>query len=1019
MTSSHDENDQTPFRYDARLANEIELAWQHRWQAEGTFYAPNPVGPLAAGFERAASRPKAYVLDFFPYPSGIGLHVGHPLGYIATDVLCRFLRMTGRTVLHAFGYDAFGLPAEQYAISTGQDPKISTKNNIDNMRRQLLRLGLGYDTRREFATTDPRFYRWTQWIFLQIYGSWFDEGQQRARPISELIAEFEAGTRAPSGPANPDGKPWADLDELTRRQVVDGWRLAYIAEEMVNWSPGLGTVLANEEVTAEGRSDVGNYPVYRRPLRQWLLRITAYAERLLADLDQLDWPEPIKQQQRNWIGPSDGAVVAFDAPGPSGLRIEAFTTRPDTLPGATYLVLAPEHPLAEALAAVRWPEGTPQAWRFPAGRDEGADWAPADAVRAYREAASMIGDRQRLTSRDKTGVFTGTFVVNPATGGQIPVFLADYVLMGYGTGAIMGVPADDERDLEFARTLGLPVISDYERIGDTDVSDDERIGNVDVSDDERFGRIRTAIGWLEATGHGHRQRTYRLRDWLFSRQRYWGEPFPIVYDSDGLPVALPEEMLPVTLPEMTDFAGRQAEPSEEPVPPLARARDWAEVELDLGGGRQRYRRELNTMPQWAGSCWYYLRYLDPDNDAAFVDPRNERYWMVPEGGGAGEEIAPGDGGVDLYVGGVEHAVLHLLYARFWHKILFDLGHVSTREPFRRLINQGYITADAFTDARGMYVPAGEVEHLPDGRLLYHGAPVTRRAGKMGKSLKNSVSPDDIYAEYGADTLRLYEMSMGPLDADRPWHTDDIVGVHRFLQRLWRSLVDEATGELIVSEPEGRGAAWGEERRRLRATQERATREGGASGAPRRRAREHGEPEASRAPRGRAGNTDGGAIPADAARLLNQTIGAVREHYAGLRFNIAIARLQELSTHAARIAAARGKLPRAIAEPLVLMVAPLAPHVAEELWARLGHAESIAYAAFPEADPALAAEPTVVLPVQIDGRTRFRIEVPADAGQEQIAAILAGHPDIARYVGDAGVDRLVIVPGRIANVVTRR
>jgi leucyl-tRNA synthetase len=939
MTSRRDENDQPPFRYDARLANKIELAWQQRWQAEGTFHAPNPVGPLAAGFEQADGRPKAYVLDFFPYPSGVGLHVGHPLGYIGTDVLCRFLRMTGHTVLHAFGYDAFGLPAEQYAISTGQHPKISTRNNIDNMRRQLLRLGLGYDTRREFATTDPRFYRWTQWIFLQIYGSWFDEDRQRARPISELVAEFEAGTRAPAGPANPDGKSWADLDELTRRQVVDGWRLAYIAEELVNWSPGLGTVLANEEVTAEGRSDVGNYPVYRRPLRQWLLRITAYAERLLADLDELDWPDPIKQQQRNWIGPSDGAVVTFDVAGPSGLRIEAFTTRPDTLPGATYLVLAPEHPLAGELAAGVWPEGTPQGWRFPAGRDAASAWSPADAVGAYREAASMIGDRQRMTGRDKTGVFTGTFAVNPATGGQTPVFLADYVLMGYGTGAIMGVPADDERDLEFAGGMGLPVISDYQRIGDAD----------------------TTIGWLEASGHGRRQRTYRLRDWLFSRQRYWGEPFPIVYDSRGLPVALPEEMLPVTLPEMIDFAGlrAQAQPagqSEEPVPPLARARDWVEVELDLGGGRQHYRRELNTMPQWAGSCWYYLRYLDPGNDAVFVDPRNERYWMVPPG------ATPGDGGVDLYVGGVEHAVLHLLYARFWHKILFDLGHVSTREPFRQLINQGYITADAFTDARGMYIPAGEVEHLPDGTFRYHGAPVTRRAGKMGKSLKNSVSPDDIYAEYGADTLRLYEMAMGPLDADRPWHTDDIVGVHRFLQRLWRSLVDEATGELIA---------------------------------------------------------DGGAIDADTSRLLHQTIGAVREHYAGLRFNIAIARLQELSTHAARIAAARGKLPRAVAEPLVLMVAPLAPHIAEELWARLGHAESIAYAAFPEADPALAAEPTVVLPIQIDGKARFRIEVPADADEEQIAAMLAGHPEVARYVGDAGVDRLVIVPGRIANVVTRR
>jgi leucyl-tRNA synthetase len=927
-----------PFRYDARLANEIELAWQDRWEAEGTFNAPNPAGPLAEGFERVAGLPKFYVLDFFPYPSGAGLQVGNLLGYIGTDVYGRFLRMTGHAVLHAMGYDAFGLPAEQYAINTGQHPAITTQANIDNMRGQLRRLGLAHDARREVATTDPRFYRWTQWIFLRIFNSWFDEDQNRARPITDLVAEFEAGTRTTSGPANPGGKPWAQLDEVTRRRVVDSWRLAYISEELVNWSPDLGTVLANEEVTAEGRSDVGNYPVYRRPLRQWVLRITAYAERLLADLDRLDWPESIKQLQRNWIGPSDGAVITFDIAGPvaegtAGPRIEVFTTRPDTLPGATYLVLAPEHPLAGALAADQWPPGTPPSWRFTGG-------SPADAVRVYQERTSMIADRQRATSRDKTGVFTGSYAVNPVTGAQIPVFLADYVLMGYGTGAIMGVPAHDERDLEFARSFGLPAVEV-------------------PADDLGSDRIGEVIGGLEATGHGTRRRTYRLRDWLFSRQRYWGEPFPVVYDSCGLPVALPDDMLPVTLPGMSDFVTRPAAgPDDEPVPPLARARDWAEVELDLGDGRQTYRRELNTMPQWAGSCWYYLRYLDPDNDTAFVSPEAERYWMTPPGGAA----VPGDGGVDLYVGGVEHAVLHLLYARFWHKVLFDLGLVSTREPFWRLINQGYITADAFTDARGMYVPAAEVEHRTGGTFIHDGAPVTRRTGKMGKSLKNSVSPDDMYASYGADTLRLYEMAMGPLDADRPWQTDDVIGVYRFLQRLWRSLVDEAAGDLIV---------------------------------------------------------DGGPVDADTARLLHRTIQAVRENYAGLRFNIAIARLQELAALAARITATRGRLPRAIAEPLVLMVAPLAPHVAEELWARLGHGESIAYAAFPEADPALAAEATVVLPVQVNGRTRLRIEVPADADEEQIAAILAGHPDLARYVGDADVDRLVIVPGRVANVVTRR
>jgi leucyl-tRNA synthetase len=913
--SSSGEDDKPPFRYDATLANEIEVAWQRKWAADGTFQAPNPFGSLSDGFEQAKGKPKAYVLDFFPYPSGAGLHVGHPLGYIATDVLCRFQRMTGHNVLHAFGYDAFGLPAEQYAISTGQHPAVSTKNNIDYMRWQLLRLGIGYDIRREFATTDPRFYRWTQWIFLQLFNSWFDEARQRARPISELVAEFADGTRAPAGPDNPDAKPWAELDELTRRKVVDGWRLAYIAEELVNWAPGLGTVLANEEVTADGRSDVGNFPVYRRPLRQWMLRITSYADRLLADLDDLDWPEPIKLQQRNWIGRSEGAVIMFPVVGGGqagegaagdGPVIDAFTTRPDTLPGATFMVLAPEHPLAERLAT----------------RDR------ADAVRAYRERAATAGDRQRMAS--KTGVFTGSYATNPATGEPIPVYLADYVLRGYGTGAIMAVPADDERDREFAETLGLPVTG-YEPLTDP-------------------------VAWLERTGHGRRQRSYRLRDWLFSRQRYWGEPFPIVYDSTGLPVALPEEMLPVTLPEMTGlYATPAADPGSEPVPPLARAPGWADVELDLGDGPRVYRRELNTMPQWAGSCWYYLRYLDPDNDTAMVDPRNERYWMVPP------DAAPGDGGVDLYVGGVEHAVLHLLYSRFWHMVLFDLGYVSTREPFRRLENQGYITADAFTDARGMYVPADEVLQLQDGDYTYDGEPVTRRSGKMGKSLKNSVSPDDMYARYGADTLRLYEMAMGPMGTDRPWQTDDIAGVYRFLQRLWRSMVDEQTGELVVGD---------------------------------------------------------GLLPAGPAKLLHQTIRATRENYAGLRFNLAIARLQELTSHAARIAAEQGTLPRGLAEPLVLMVAPLAPHIAEELWARLGHPGSLAQEAFPEADPALAAEATVVLPVQVNGKTRLRIEVPADADQEQITAILAGDPDLARHLGGATIDRLVVVPGRIVNVVTR-
>ena len=935
--------DELPFRYDARLASDIELRWQARWEASGTFHVPNPVGPLAGGFAQTAGRPKFYVLDMFAYPSGSGLHVGHPLGYIGTDVFARFLRMTGHTVLHAYGYDAFGLPAEQYAIGTGQHPAVTTKRNIEIMRTQLRRLGLGHDGRREIATTDPGFYRWTQWMFLRIFGSWYDEDQGRARPVAELVAEFEAGTREPSGPANPGGLPWAELDEVTRREVVAARRLAYISVELVNWCPALGTVLANEEVTADGRSDVGNYPVYRRPLRQWMLRITAYAERLLADLEPLDWPERVKQLQRNWIGPSDGATIWFPVASPGGadgadgagsadsaaLRIGAFTTRPDTLAGATFLVLAPEHPLAEALTS---------------GRQRAE-------VAAYRQRAMALTERQRAGGQPKTGVFTGSYAVNPATGGQVPVFLADYVAIGYGTGAIMGVPAHDERDLEFARRFGLPVVPVPAPADGTDPAE-------------------AAIEWLTRTGHGVRQRTYRLRDWLFSRQRYWGEPFPIVYDSAGLPVALPDDQLPVTLPEMTDF--RASQPDDEasdPVPPLARAAGWADVELDLGAGRQTYRRELNTMPQWAGSCWYYLRYLDPANDEAFADPVVERYWMAPAG------APPGDGGVDLYVGGVEHAVLHLLYARFWHKVLFDLGLVSTREPFRRLFNQGYILADAFTDARGMYVPAAEVELLADGGWARGGEPVSRRSGKMGKSLKNGISPDDMYARYGADTLRLYEMAMGPLDADRPWRTDDVVGVYRFLQRLWRSMIDERTGDLTVVD----GAL--------------------VDGAL----------------------VDGalvdGALDEQTARLLNQTVRAVRAHYASLRFNVAIARLQELVSHASQLSAARGGIPRTLAEPLVLMVAPLAPHIAEELWARLGHADSVSRAEFPAAGEALRAEPVVVLPVQVNGKVRFRIEVPAGATEEQARQVLTAHPEFARQVGGADVERIIIVPGRVASVVT--
>ena len=964
---------QPPFSYNARLANEIELRWQERWEADGTFDTPNPAGPLATGFGRMAHRRKLYVLDMFPYPSGAGLHVGHPLGYIGTDVYARYLRMTGHQVLHPFGYDAFGLPAEQYAIDTGQHPSVTTRNNIDNMRRQLRRLGLGHDTRREIVTTDPSYYRWTQWIFLKIFDSWLDDRTGRARPIADLVAEFESAERA-----TPDGRDWQELTSVERRRVIDGHRLAYLSEELVNWCPGLGTVLANEEVTADGRSDVGNYPVYRRPLRQWMLRITAFAERLIDDLDLVDWPESIKQMQRNWIGRSDGARIDLPLDQHPGVCIDVFTTRPDTLPGATSVVLAPEHPLVDQLVPGAWPAGTPAKWQYPEARAGAADWTPRDAVAAYRAAVGRLSDRQRATEvQDKTGVFTGAHVINPVTSERIPVFLADYVLMDYGTGAIMAVPAHDERDLLFAREFGLEVraVPDHPPgwyaeqgteghvparewptafVGDGAYLEGLGLELAGLSLPEG---IAAAIDWLEKTGAGRRSHSYRLRDWLFSRQRYWGEPFPVVYDEHGLPIALPEDSLPVRLPEMADFRPEpQEDETSDPVPPLARAGEWRTADLDLGDGVKSYRRELNTMPQWAGSCWYYLRYLDPTNDQAFADPEVERYWMVPD-----DAVKDGEGGVDLYVGGVEHAVLHLLYARFWHKVLYDLGYVSTQEPFRRLYNQGYILADAFTDARGMYVPAAEVVQDEEGRFTYQDRPVTRRAGKMGKSLKNSVSPDDIYARYGADTLRLYEMAMGPLDADRPWRTHDIVGVYRFLQRLWRSLINEETGELrVIDKP----------------------------------------------------------LDEETLRKLHRTIMVVRDDFEAMRLNTAIARLTELTAQAVKIEGRTGNLPGALAEPLVLMVAPLAPHIAEELWRRLGHEESLAYAQFPVADEALAAGSSVEIPIQINGKTRFTIDVPAGADRQEIERILTEHPGYWRYTQDMTVERLIIVPGKVASIVGR-
>ncbi|MFM8303019.1 MAG: leucine--tRNA ligase [Actinomycetota bacterium] len=973
-------SDERPqFRYDARLAHEIETRWQDAWELDHTFWAPNPAGPLAEGWERAAGKEKLYVLDMFPYPSGAGLHVGHPLGYIGTDVFARYWRMRGRNVLHAMGYDAFGLPAEQYAVQTGRHPRVTTEDNITNMRRQLRALGLGHDPRRGVATTDVPYYRWTQWIFLQIFGSWFDDVAGRARPISELEAELASGARVPESPANPDARPWAELDTPTRRRVVDSYRLAYLEEADVNWCPALGTVLANEEVTAEGRSERGNHPVFRRPLKQWVLAITAYADRLLADLDLVDWPEPIKVMQRNWIGRSVGANVVFPVVGHDGVAVEVFTTRPDTLFGATYMVLAPEHPLVDAIVPPEWPESVftdeisdvPASWRGIFGTDV----SPSEAVRKYREFAAAKSDLERQAEgKVKTGVFTGAFARNPCNGWHIPVFIADYVLMGYGTGAIMAVPAHDQRDFEFAQEFDLPVRAVVRPavgwLADRDLTVDAPattwpeayVGegaamasrNSGVSLDGLLtDDAKRVIGeWLDAEGIGAPTVTYKLRDWLFSRQRYWGEPFPIVYDGDGNPHALPESMLPVELPELTDFAPRVLDDGDRdtaPEPPLARVADWVDVEVDLGDGPARYRRETNTMPQWAGSCWYYLRYLDPTNDAALVDPEVERYWM---------ESPRHSGGVDLYVGGVEHAVLHLLYARFWHKILFDLGHVSTPEPFARLFNQGYIQAPAFTDERGVYVEASEVVER-DGGFFLDGAPVTREFGKMGKSLRNVVTPDDMYRDYGADTLRLYEMFMGPLDASRPWSTADVAGVYKFLQRLWRNVVDEETG---------------------------------------------------------AERTDDAPADDETRRILHRTIAAVGSDMAELKFNTAIARLFELNNRLTQVVAERGTAPREVVVPLVLMLAPLSPHIAEEIWSRLGNAASLAYEPFPEADPAFLTVDAVDVAVQENGKVRAHVRVAAGVDDATHEAAARDDAKVAAALAGTTVRKVIVVPGRIVNFV---
>ena len=1076
-----------PGRYDFAA---IEAKWQRYWEAHGTFRTLNPgegpctltppspsqgkgesplTGPSAWKGEGISARPKYYILDMFPYPSGAGLHVGHPIGYCATDIIARYKRMRGFNVLHPMGFDSFGLPAEQYAVETNVHPAITTQKNIEMYRRQLKMFGFSYDWNRELSTSDPAYYKFTQWMFVRMWESWFDKRVGKARPIAELVRALDAGEIAMQ--INPDAAEHAraevDLGEGTgrqaasgtqnRRAVVDSYRLAYLADVQVNWCPALGTVLANEEVDKEGRSERGGHPVFRRPLRQWMLRITDYAESLLTGLAGLDWPEPIKLMQRNWIGKSTGAEVVFPladcwrieggrwrhrngqgAPGAASFDqfpdcVRVYTTRPDTLFGATYMVLAPEHPLVERIATAE-------------RRDEVARY-----VAAARNRSEL--DRTEET-KEKTGVFTGGFAINPVTGGPIPIWAADYVLMGYGTGAIMAVPGGDTRDFEFASRFGLPIVAvvrppvewmaervaaltrpinetaraGFERVSrefpdlsgtiaehrrhSADLSEKtaetlrgrvglERLAEHYVRHPEAWGEAFTGggtavnspadgakaladeppvahsakaladeppvahvpggsfahvcdlnglptaeaktkiIDWLSRTGMGRAAVNYKLRDWLFSRQRYWGEPFPVLHGEDGETTPIPEAELPLELPPMTDFhpTPMPDDAKGPPEPPLGRAKGWSTATRD----GKRFLHDLNTMPNWAGSCWYYLRFIDPHNARRFCGAEAERYWMP----------------VDLYVGGAEHAVLHLLYARFWHKVLHDLGLVSTDEPFQKLFNQGMIQSYAFRDARGMVVGPQEVEEVGEDRYVLKktGQEAERIIAKMSKALKNVVNPDEVIAEFGADTFRLYEMYMGPLDASKPWNTRDVPGLFRLCQRIWRLVVDENTGHLSPAL---------------------------ANDAP----------------------------DAEALRVLHKTIARVSEELEHLKLNTAIAALFDFVNWMTP----RESRPTAVIAPFVLLLAPFAPHLAEELWQRLGHADSLAYEPWPEYDEALARDEETEVGVQINGKMKARIMVAADANEKAIEAAALADQKVLEAVAGKTVRKVIVVKGRLVNIV---
>lgn len=796
----------------------IEPKWQQYWEQNKTFRVQDD-----------DSKPKFYALDMFPYPSGAGLHVGHPEGYTATDIISRYKRMRGYNVLHPMGWDAFGLPAEQHALDTGEHPRDITKKNIDNFRRQIKSLGFSYDWEREFSTTDPDYYKWTQWIFLQLYKK----------------------------------------------------GLAYVAEVPVNWCPALGTVLANEEVI-DGKSERGGHPVIRKPMRQWMLKITAYADRLLEDLEELDWPESIKEMQRNWIGRSEGAQVRFEIDGQNE-TFEVFTTRPDTLFGATYCVLAPEHDLVDRIT-------TPE---------------QKAAVDAYREETARKNDLERTDlNKEKTGVFTGAYAINPASGEKMPIWIADYVLATYGTGAIMAVPAHDERDWEFAKKFNLPIIEVVEG-GNVEeeafTGDGPHVRSQFLDGLNNKEAIAKMIDWLEKEGKGERKVSYRLRDWLFSRQRYWGEPIPVIHLEDGTIKPIPEDQLPLTLPEVDHI-----KPSGTGESPLANVKDWVNT-TDPETGKPA-KRETNTMPQWAGSCWYYLRFIDPHNDRELCSKEKQEKWLP----------------VDLYIGGAEHAVLHLLYARFWHKVLYDLGVVSTKEPFQKLVNQGMILGEN-----------GE---------------------KMSKSRGNVVNPDEIVENYGADTLRVYEMFMGPLEASKPWNTTGVDGAHRFLNRIWRLFVqDDRLNPAIADGYEG---------------------------------------------------------TAEFKRTWHQTIKKVTEDIETLGFNTAISQLMVFVNEAYK----QEKLPKAAMEDFVKLLSPIAPHISEELWQRLGHDQTLAYEAWPAYDESLLQEDEVEIVVQLNGKVKHKMMVPADADREQLEAKVMADERTKALLEGKQIRKVIAVPGKLVNIV---